>query len=312
MKRDSILLSTLGGATALGLGYLFYSQNKPKSHSSTNKESIHNTFQIIQSDEVHPEQQPEQTMSAANVICMYQMACDLTYLFDMFGVHAWVSGAGLLGAIRHGGLIPWEPVLDFFAYTRDEAALGQLFLTNTLVAYGYQAIPLPNEGGWMFYMGANPDVKVMLYWVEPVDGRATCPSGDLYRNSNDPKCDIPLRFRDASLMRQPHYGSLPSVNQIEPRRKYAFGMTEVYVPSQYEAILDRMEGSQWRTQGDDPSLAPYDNLNREVQRLPWYRPPRVLSGDDYKPATPIGPLKFADRAITKFSRDVDIKGKYNI
>ena len=311
MMRDSVLLSTIGGATALGLGYLLYSQNK--SHSpSPKKPSIPDTFQIIQQDEVHPDQHPEQTMSAGNVICLYQMASDLTYLFDIFGVNAWVSGGALLGTIRHAGLIPWEPVLDFFAYTRDEAALGQLFSTNTLAAYGYQAIPLPNEGGWMFYMGANPEVKTMLFWVEPADDQPTCPSGDLYRNSSDPQCDISLKFRDPSLMRQPHYGSLPSVAQIEPRRKFAFGMTEVYVPSQYEAILERTEGTQWRTQGDDPSFSPADNLNREVQRLPWYRPPRVLSTRDYKPATPIGPLKFADRAITKYSRDVDIKGKYNI
>ena len=49
MKRDSILLSALGGATALGLGYLLYSKNQMKSKSSMRQESTHHAFQIIQS-----------------------------------------------------------------------------------------------------------------------------------------------------------------------------------------------------------------------------------------------------------------------
>ena len=89
----------------------------------------------------------------------------LSYLFDLFGVNAWVSGATLLGAIRHGGLIPWEPVLEFMVYTRDEPALGMLLSTNTLEAYGYQARELPGKGGWEVYMGALPDVKASVYWV---------------------------------------------------------------------------------------------------------------------------------------------------
>jgi hypothetical protein len=304
-------LFTLGSVTALGFGYLFYQKNKPHhTLKLSNTKPTVETFQIIDMEEKHPEQHPEQTMPASDVMCLYQMAADLTYLFDMFGVNAWVSGGALLGAVRHAGLIPWEPVLEFFAYTRDQAALGQLFLTNTLRAYGYQSIEF--EGGWMFYMGAQPEVKVMLYWVEPSDEDVTCPSGDLGRNSCDPDCGVSLKALRNGLMKTAHHGYLGSVNEIEPRRKWAFGATEVYVPSQFEMILNKQEGVNWKTIGDDPSLAPPSDVNREYQRMPWYRAPKVLCERDFKPATPIGPLKFADRAITKYSRDIDVKGKYGI
>lgn len=301
-------LMAIGGATILGLGYLFYEKNQPEKISISYPKEKPSSFQIFSEDEMHPDQHPEQTTSADTIICTYQMACDLTYLFDMFGVNAWVSGAALLGTIRHAGLIPWDSVLEFFCYQRDEDALGQLFLTNTLRSYGYQAVPI--EGGWMFYLGANPDVRAMFYWVNPAESEIVCPSGDLGRNSPDEACGVMLEAVSEKLRNTPHHGYLGMVNEIEPRRKWAFGMTQVYVPSQFEAILNRQEGANWREMGDDPSLSP--SMNRLTQNLAWYRAPRILCERDYRPATPIGPLQFADRGIMKVSRDVDIKGKYGI
>lgn len=319
MKTDTFI-SAIGGGALLGLGYLYLTKTNDdnRHHRLTNEASyrskvpVSESFQVMNIDEMHPEQHPEQTTSAENVICLYQMAADLTYLFDLFGVSAWVSGATLLGAIRHGGLVPWDTELEFFAYSRDQAGLGQLFLSNTLRAYGYQAIPLQDESGWMFYMGSAPEVKAILYWVEPCNSEKTCPTGDLNRNSCDPDCGMSLKTLSKDLMKTPHHGYLGMVNEIEPRRKWAFGATNVYVPSQYDAILNRQEGEHWKVQGDDPSLAPPSDMSRVYQEMPWYRAPRVLCERDTKPATPIGPLKPVDRAITKYSRDVDIKGKYGI
>jgi len=320
MKTDMKFITAAGSAALLGFGALYGMKayqswmqggsGRGRVMRIDPRPLVRESFEVLEEEALHPERHPEQTSSADEVIKMYQMAKDLTYLFDIFGVNAWVSGATLLGAIRHGGFIPWEPVLDFMIYTRDEPALGMLLSTNTLEAYGYQARELPGKGGWEIYMGAQPDVKAVLYWVEPVDKERVCPSGDLGKNLCDMKCGIPLEGRNQALLSgRPYYGSPVMANEVEPRRRWAFGMTEVYVPSQYEGVLDRTAGSHWRTRGDEPGAQPVGD-NREVQRLPWYRVPRELTEENMLPARPIGPLLDAERGLTKYSRDVGIKGKY--
>lgn len=262
-------------------GLVVYLYIKQKQIKLVNPET--KTFQMIDSDIIHPETHPDQTSNATTVLRLYQMAADMTYLFDMFGIHAWVSGSTLLGAIRHGGLIPWEPRIEFSCFAQEKPGFGQLLLTNTLRAYGYQVIEYENQG-YMIYMGAEPDVKIDLYWVESPENKQIYP---INRN----------------LLQTPHHSDWGTVEDIEPRRKWAFGATEVYVPCQYETMLTKQEGQSWRHLGEDPGLIPIF-----IQQLPWYRSCQPLL--DTKPATPIGPLRFPDRGMLKISRDLDLLGKF--
>lgn len=305
--KDSLWVAT-GLAALTGASFLYWNKQKPRLHSSNDEVTVptQDVFQVIDNAQRHPHQHPQQVESAANTLVLYQMVCDFTYLFDRFGIGAWATGQTLTGAIRHGGFVPWNCSLEWCAFLSDQPSLGQLFQSNVLRSYSYQAEEMPNNAGWWFYLGSNPEVRAALYWVEPSNDTVTFPSGDLHKLSDDPQCDVPLQNPDTK-MNERYWGEL---NLIEPRRKWAFGATQIYVPGQYAQILSRQDGPSWETVGEDPTVQPKVNTSNIIQMLPWYRAGRKLCDSDFLPATPTGPLQFADRCFHATSRNLDLPGKY--
>ena len=55
---------------------------------------------------------PPQLTDAKTVRRVYALARDVTSALDALGVHYWTSGGTTLGAVRHGGLIPWDDDVD--------------------------------------------------------------------------------------------------------------------------------------------------------------------------------------------------------
>lgn len=305
MTSDTLLLIVTGGIIALTSSF-FVLYNKASANARAASTVNQDVYQIIDISQQHPHQHIQQVESAANTLILYQMVCDFTYLFDHFGICAWASGPTLTGAIRHGGFIPWDCTLEWCTFFSEQPALGQLFQSNVLRSYDYQPERMPNNAGWWFYLSSNPEIRAALYWVEPKNYKVTSPSGDLNKLSDDPQCDI-LLTSPARELNTRYWGDL---NLIEPRRKWGFGGTDIYIPSQYVKVLSRQDGSSWETVGSDPTTKPRVNISNITQQLPWYKPGRKLCDTDYLPATPIGPLKFPARCFHATSRDLDLPGKY--
>ena len=51
--------------------------------------------------------------------CLYEMACDLDERCRKYGLKLFLVGGSLLGAIRHGGFIPWDDDMDM-ALSRED------------------------------------------------------------------------------------------------------------------------------------------------------------------------------------------------
>ena len=86
---------------------------------------------------------------------LYQLMHDVHEVFTENQLDYRVEGGTLLGAVRHGGLIPWDNDLDLQILERDEDALVQL--APQLLERGYVLVPV--EFGYKIYPTTARHVK---------------------------------------------------------------------------------------------------------------------------------------------------------
>lgn len=59
--------------------------------------------------------------------CLYDMACDIDNKCREHNIHLFLVGGSLLGAVRHGGFIPWDDDMDFALIRGDYERLISVF-----------------------------------------------------------------------------------------------------------------------------------------------------------------------------------------
>lgn len=67
---------------------------------------------------------------------LYQMGCHLYQVLKKNNIRCWLEGGGLLGLVRHGGMIPWDDDLDFCIHPDDIHKLKEPKVIHDLQTLG--------------------------------------------------------------------------------------------------------------------------------------------------------------------------------
>ena len=212
-------------------------------------------------------------------LCMYQMLKDTHDICTSAGLTYWIDFGTMLGAIRHGGIIPWDDDMDIAIDQADASVFESL--KPTFAALGYEIIP--------FFFG---------YKIFPADGQPYEHEGKLY-NFKTPYLDVFLTFvKDGKVFyTSPSWGNrgefklYKTLDELFPLQDYQFGALVVKGSNDPSLYFNAFYGSNW-----------YD-----VAKVRSYHPNKVIAGktftlkeEDRVPAFPVEPLEDRFTALSAF------------
>ena len=121
-------------AIILGFSIVNYVGNRLNDGSYESRDEMEdfNSEPIVRRSQLGNEQQssgeaynvetPKTVVSTSAEIVweIYEMLDILDKMFSKYHVNYWIDGGTLLGAVRHGGFIPWDDEADLFIKKSDE------------------------------------------------------------------------------------------------------------------------------------------------------------------------------------------------
>lgn len=235
----------------------------------TKKTIISNYINVT--DEHHhnnPHNNDTTIISPKTILQLYQMLKDIHELFTLANIVYWIDGGTLLGAVRHGGIIPWDDDVDIAIRTTDVQKL--LSLESTFNKIGYELMKIPNIGYKVFPL--NGSVINGYEWKYP--------SLDIFvMNVDREKNTYEYTEEKASLW----WGKCKhDYRDLFPLKLYKFGDYQVFGPGSPFKYMMRCYGDDWNTHW----YSIWDHENEkpiEKIKIP-------LTERDRQPAKPTGPL----------------------
>ena len=242
-------------------------------------------------------------LSAAESRVLYTMLRDVTAVFHKHCVPYWMHSATLLGAVRHGGLIPWDEDLDLAIFAQDmDAFLKRLrpdlrrlgydvMLFESLERHGsqnYQLYKLGHVGDLnRGCKGSGRGLKVVAPW----------PFLDLWPMRYSPEYSV--GGGGDSVMTHQSKGvehmfnlELFPMKHVFPLRSMRFGNLSVLAPNMPVAYLnDCRSYKDWRRKGMTASdSVRHRGVKRNVvqQYVVDFTDPKMAPAT--LPALPFGPL----------------------
>ena len=201
-------------------------------------------------------------VSEALVQELYQILKDTTELLDKHGIRYVIDGGTVLGAVRHGGLIPWDDDADLLVLQEDESKI--MGLVEEFFKMGY-TIKYTGTMYVVTYQGTNdtpPFIDIMIIKKNSIS--------NTYEYTN-------------SVLRSTFSKEWYPAEYLFPRKSYDFGPLKLWGPNNAMWYLDHYYGTRWRTH------APvYNHSNNHISG--GLKTIDVLTEELQKPALPRWPL----------------------
>lgn len=183
-------------------------------------------------------------------------------------IRYWAEGGTLLGAIRHGGLIPWDDDLDFGVWKADMVRHFRAPQFQELLRYYDLEMYLTRSWRCKVY---PKDGDPVLKWKFP--------AADIY--GFEWKRTEPRLVYGGPPWQQKAWGDVaPTPRQAEFLRLHRFGASQVWVFEDSKAYLDRIYGERWPYEAKTHG---FDHATHTKQRTTAWR----LRPGDCQPAQPV-------------------------
>jgi len=201
------------------------------------------------------------------VIKLYQMMYDITRIMEKHDIEYWVDGGSMLGAIRHGGIIPWDDDLDIGVMEENVYKLLTTKFKKDLKKRGYNIVPYA-LGYKIFY---NHGETINRYkWKYPFL--------DIFVYKFDNQDRTLLTIEEKNNWWKKCYLDQKK-KQLYPLKDYKFGNYTVKGPNSPIPYFIRCYGNDW----NKVKYQQYDHKNE--RRLVKVK--SALTKEDRKPAEPI-------------------------
>lgn len=187
-------------------------------------------------------------------LAIYQLVSDFQMVLDHFNIAGFFCGGTLLGAVRHGGMIPWDDDADCYVLEDDFERLIDLLPIFSNLGYTFNQF----TKGWNGLQIRCREGYLDIFML--------CLHGRLYKPRST--------WMKLALTK----------NQIFPLKKIFFGSVKINAPRDIQSCLDQDVGPNW-----EKIAIKYHHINwRDVPSQKDQKPNNSSHG--FLPAGPFGPL----------------------
>jgi len=170
---------------------------------------------------------------------LYQLMYDVHQLFEN-KIQYWVDGGTFLGAVRHGGIIPWDDDLDIGIFKKDVPQF--LELKDNFEKCGYSIAKT-----WFGFK--------IYYTNRSKDGSYSFPNLDVFVYSANEKIEYSYK-----QTRETWPKGYWEYEETFPLQLYPFGEFNVYGAKKHKPYFDRLYGKDW----NKIAYREYDHEKEEV------------------------------------------------
>jgi hypothetical protein len=190
-------------------------------------------------------------LSDAQFQRLYQMLRIVSDLFQQNEVEYFAEGKTLLGAVRHGGLIPWDPSLDLVVSMNDYVLITNL--REELAKQGLEVVKHPRYQYRLAIKDPSLDVAVDVhfYWI----------AKDLFGRKKVFLAEHRFQYMN------PDYFFFEEVKPLQTKK---FGNFTIPIPNKPDAYLARRYGKNWQTIARTETLYNGSSHTFEIQDFSPY------------------------------------------